>query len=175
MQGKIVAATDGSDCGTRAVDLAAELSNRMARDLCIVHVQLHGRPSEELAHLAEAEHLVQHLSDSDLFRHRHMPAILGQFIFSLEEEADRAWTISAVGDWITRTAATRARDAGAQNVTTKLRSGDHADEILDVASAEGAGMIVIGRRGLGRIEEILMGSVSQKVLHHAACTVVISQ
>jgi nucleotide-binding universal stress UspA family protein len=42
-----------------------------------------------------------------------------------------------------------------------------------VAEAENAEMIVLGRRGLGRVREVLLGSVSQKVLHQADCTVII--
>ncbi len=45
--------------------------------------------------------------------------------------------------------------------------------ILDVAEAEKADLLVMGRRGLGRVREVLLGSVSQKVLHHADCKVVI--
>ena len=42
-----------------------------------------------------------------------------------------------------------------------------------MAEAEGAGMIVLGRRGLGRLREVLVGSVTQKVLHATDRTVVI--
>jgi len=64
-------------------------------------------------------------------------------------------------------------NARALNVTTQICAGDIADEILDVADVEMADTLVLGRRGLGRVREALLGSVSQKVLHHAACTVVI--
>jgi nucleotide-binding universal stress UspA family protein len=39
--------------------------------------------------------------------------------------------------------------------------------------ADGAGMLVIGSRGLGRVASTLLGSVSRQVLHHARCPVVV--
>ena len=79
----------------------------------------------------------------------------------------------ALGERTNSHAKKRAEKAGARNVTTHICAGDIADEILDVAEAEKAGILVLGRRGLGRVRETLLGSVSQKVLHHADCTVVI--
>jgi nucleotide-binding universal stress UspA family protein len=54
-----------------------------------------------------------------------------------------------------------------------VAAGDYADEILDMAEAEEASMIVMGRRGLGRLREVLLGSVTQKVLHATDRTLVI--
>ncbi|MDA9979804.1 universal stress protein, partial [Yoonia sp.] len=54
-----------------------------------------------------------------------------------------------------------------------VRNGDFADEILEVAEEQNVDMIVIGSRGLGKFREAILGSVSQKVLHHAKQTVVI--
>lgn len=45
---------------------------------------------------------------------------------------------------------------------------DHAaSAILDVADTVGADLIVIGTRGLGRVERFLRGSVSARVANHA--------
>ncbi|MFY0311683.1 universal stress protein, partial [Leisingera sp. D0M16] len=99
---------------------------------------------------------------------------LGLFA-SATEERDKANAILAIGETILDWAEHRAKDAGAQDVVTHLCAGDYADGILKTAESSNAGMIVIGRRGLGLVREILMGSVSQKVLHHAACTVVVTQ
>jgi len=49
---------------------------------------------------------------------------------------------------------------------------DPADGILDMAEKVGAGMIVIGHRGLGRVRSLLAGSVAKKVNNKARCTVV---
>ncbi|HEY9555778.1 MAG TPA: universal stress protein, partial [Acidimicrobiales bacterium] len=42
-----------------------------------------------------------------------------------------------------------------------------------VEQAEGAGLVVVGSRGLGRIGSALLGSVTRQLLHHAPCPVVV--
>ncbi|UWQ27156.1 universal stress protein (plasmid) [Leisingera aquaemixtae] len=175
MTDRILAATDGSHAGNRAVDFAARLSDRLGHGLSIVHVYLHGRPPAEMMQLAETEQLYTHVAAVQNLTPRGQPAnFLGLFA-SAAEEHEKANAILAVGETILDWAEQRARDAGAQDVVTHLCAGDYADAILKTADTENAAMIVIGRRGLGLVREILLGSVSQKVLHHAACTVVVTQ
>lgn len=52
-----------------------------------------------------------------------------------------------------------------------VRVGCPADELLK--AARDAGLIVVGARGLGSIERLLLGSVSEQVLHHAPCPVLV--
>lgn len=51
--------------------------------------------------------------------------------------------------------------------------GDPADEIVKIAKNEDADLLVIGSRGLGSITGVLIGSVSQKIVHEASCPVMI--
>ena len=51
-----------------------------------------------------------------------------------------------------------------------IANGNPADEILDISKKLNADLIVMGRRGLGGVKSILLGSVSQKVSHGAPCT-----
>ncbi len=51
--------------------------------------------------------------------------------------------------------------------------GDPAAEIVQLASERGADLIVMGSRGLSDFRELLMGSVSTKVMHHAPCPVTV--
>lgn len=53
------------------------------------------------------------------------------------------------------------------NVTTDLRIGDPANEILDAAEDYNADIIVVGARGLSAIPRFLLGSVSDYVCRHA--------
>lgn len=53
----------------------------------------------------------------------------------------------------------------------RLEIGAPSDVILAVAEAERADLIVLGVRGFGAIKELLLGSVSHRVLMHAACPV----
>jgi nucleotide-binding universal stress UspA family protein len=54
-----------------------------------------------------------------------------------------------------------------------LRTGKPDKEIVKLAEEIGAGLIVMGSRGLGGIRRALMGSVSDSVLRHAHCPVLV--
>jgi nucleotide-binding universal stress UspA family protein len=58
-------------------------------------------------------------------------------------------------------------------VNTHAREGDPADAILDVAEETGADLIVIGNKGMTGARRFLLGSVPNKVSHHAPCGVYI--
>jgi nucleotide-binding universal stress UspA family protein len=49
--------------------------------------------------------------------------------------------------------------------------GDPAEAILETAQSEQVGLIVMGRRGLGRLQGLLVGSVSERVARHASVPV----
>jgi nucleotide-binding universal stress UspA family protein len=59
----------------------------------------------------------------------------------------------------------------APHVTVNVVTGDPAEELIKESSD--ADMVVVGSRGSGGFTSLLMGSVSGKVTHHAACPVVI--
>src|SRR5215472_16511116 len=59
----------------------------------------------------------------------------------------------------------------APQATVNVVTGDPAEEL--VKASRDAGMIVVGSRGSGGFTSLLMGSVSSKVTHHAACPVVV--
>jgi nucleotide-binding universal stress UspA family protein len=61
---------------------------------------------------------------------------------------------------------------GIVTITEELE-GPPADAILRVAEARNVDLIVMGARGLGSLGSLLLGSVSQKVLAHATCPVMI--
>jgi nucleotide-binding universal stress UspA family protein len=49
--------------------------------------------------------------------------------------------------------------------------GEAAEAILETAESESADLIVMGRRGLGRLQGLLVGSVSERVARHATVPV----
>ena len=55
----------------------------------------------------------------------------------------------------------------------KILGGKPGNTICDFAKEKEADMIVVGSRGLGAIRRTILGSVSDFVLHHAHCPVVI--
>jgi nucleotide-binding universal stress UspA family protein len=56
---------------------------------------------------------------------------------------------------------------------TLLELGDHAQVIIDTANNGDYDLIIMGSRGLGPFKELLLGSVSFKVMHHAKCPVMV--
>ena len=70
-------------------------------------------------------------------------------------------------------AARDASDAGVSEVLTFARQGDPADAILDVAEEQGCGLIVVGNQGMKGARRFLLGSVPNRVSHHAPCSVLI--
>ena len=65
-------------------------------------------------------------------------------------------------------------EAGGTVEQVHLRTGGHRDqEIVRVGEEIGAGLIVMGSRGLGGLRRALMGSVSDSVVRHAHCPVLV--
>jgi nucleotide-binding universal stress UspA family protein len=65
-----------------------------------------------------------------------------------------------------------ASEAGVE-VEVYARQGDPADAILDVAEETKADLIVVGNKGMTGARRFLLGSVPNKVSHHAPCSVLI--
>jgi nucleotide-binding universal stress UspA family protein len=62
---------------------------------------------------------------------------------------------------------------GGKIAGTHLREGRTIDEILDLAGELEAGLIVMGSRGMGTVKRLVMGSVSEGVVHDARCPVLV--
>jgi nucleotide-binding universal stress UspA family protein len=88
--------------------------------------------------------------------------------------ADLEWTVNPREDVdaALAQASTSAGDAGVV-ARTYAREGDPADAILDVAEELGADLVVVGNKGMTGAERFLLGSVPNKVSHHAPCSVLI--
>jgi nucleotide-binding universal stress UspA family protein len=67
----------------------------------------------------------------------------------------------------------KVEGAGGTVREAHLRLGPAGEEIVDLAESMGAGLIVMGDRGHGRIRRSLMGSVSDSVVRHAHCPVLV--
>jgi nucleotide-binding universal stress UspA family protein len=92
----------------------------------------------------------------------------------LEIPADLQWMVNPRED-VDRTLEkdeTQIRAAGVE-VEVIAREGDPADAILDVAEEKGVDLIVIGNKGMTGAKRFLLGSVPNKVSHHAPCSVLI--
>ncbi|QFI69758.1 universal stress protein [Sinorhizobium alkalisoli] len=167
----ILVATDGSDKAHDAVTMAADLAKAANARLTVLHVILHGLRAEEANRLADAEHLVRRVSAYTMPQLGRVPASMNEFFQASQGDIPQA--VSVLGDQIARDAAENARTLGVGTVDTRVEPGDYAETILSVADEVGADLIVVGSRGLGRLRGLLVGSVSQKVVQYAPCSVVV--
>lgn len=56
------------------------------------------------------------------------------------------------------------------SVSKQLEMGSPAESILKMAQEENVDLVVMGARGMGRIQEQIFGSVSHRVMTHASCS-----
>ena len=65
------------------------------------------------------------------------------------------------------------RESGAKEIPAHLEFGRPDTAIIDLAEELGAGLIVMGSRGLGGVRRALLGSISDSVVRHAHCPVMV--
>jgi len=58
-------------------------------------------------------------------------------------------------------------------VKTFLIEGNPASAILDYNKKEKFDLVIMGSRGLGKFKELILGSVSSKIVHHSPCAVLL--
>ncbi len=139
----IVVGTDGSDTAGQAVRQAVDLARAVGAKVELVSAY-EPVPAQRLRE-----------------ERRDAPEDL-QWAIGPREDVDR--TLEA--------AAKVAREAGV-DVDVYARQGDPADAILDVAEERNADLIVVGNKGMTGARRFLLGSVPNKVSHHAPCSVLI--
>jgi nucleotide-binding universal stress UspA family protein len=137
---KILVPTDGSGHAKRAVEFASDLASNYGAALHLMHVLSLGH-LESLAGRSYG----------------------GGAVESIKDLARKA------GETILREAEEEAKRNGVERVETTLCEGDPANEILQFASTNHVDMIVMGRRGVGGVESLFLGSVSHKVAILADC------
>ena len=90
-----------------------------------------------------------------------------------------ALTILAVGTGdrpaeIVRQEADRHAGSGVA-ISTEVREGDAASVLVDVAEQEGYDLLVVGNKGMTGAARFFLGSVPNKVSHHARCSLLIGR
>ncbi len=80
--------------------------------------------------------------------------------------------LKAEGERVLKHAAEVARERG-MNVDVRLLEGVPAEEILQLADKEKADLIIVGSRGLTAVRAFFLGSISDRISHHAKCPVLI--
>ena len=89
--------------------------------------------------------------------------------------ADAQWMVNQREDVLAVLEKARelADAGGVAEIETFARQGDAADAILDIAEEQGCDLIVVGNRGMTGAKRFLLGSVPNKISHHAPCSVLI--
>jgi nucleotide-binding universal stress UspA family protein len=150
---RILLATDGSGEAELATRTAVDLARMSGSELHVVHV-LDAAPSPAL--------LYPEVTDPE-------GAVVPDQV--LEQDLERR--AEQLGREILDAEAERVRSAGGTVAQTHLAMGDAPREIVHLAEDLGTGLIVMGSRGRGGIRRALMGSVSDSVVRHAHCPVLI--
>ncbi len=167
---RILVATDGSGLSEKAIELAAQLAARDGAGLDVVHVQLEGPVPESLRRMVEIEQLVEPVSGQPLAV-MELPGSAPVSLTQASADAASGWKIAnAVGWEILTRAEKTAKTLGVKNVQTHLEDGDPAKVILATAAKQDTDLVVLGSRGLGQLERLVIGSVSQAVVRDAKCT-----
>lgn len=141
---EVLVATDGSDDANRAFDYATQLAKSTGASPLIVNIiGGYGLPSSVVSQFTHAQQVW-----------------LRELLESTSAE-------------ILTKAQIRARTEGAAVIRLESRSGEIVEAIIDVARENNADTIVIGKRGLGRVAGLLLGSVSQKLVSLAILPVTV--
>ena len=54
-----------------------------------------------------------------------------------------------------------------------IEIGEPANMITEIVNSENYDLVILGTRGMSTFKELLLGSVSMKVTHHAKCSVMV--
>ena len=144
---KILLATDASQDARKAAQMASDIANTSDSELHVLHI----------GHLRDF-HVAPGAEQSFSAR----TGGLGEIREEAEKRLDEAVKqVEQVGGTVTQ---------------SHLRMGDPAEEIIKFCEEQGGfGLIVMGSRGLGPIKRRLIGSVSESVVRHAQCPVLVAR
>ena len=148
---RILLATDGSREAELAARSAAELSQKTDSELHVVHafgIAPVGPPV-----YPEATDLQSEEYQAEIEEGLRLSEQRAREVLEAEVEKIRSWGGTVAGE--------------------HLIEGWVAPGIVELAEETGAGLIVMGSRGLGGIRRALMGSVSDSVVRHAHCPVMV--
>ncbi len=161
MMQRILIATDGSENARRAEALGSRIASCFGAQVLLAHVQAEELSESDVRGMAQMwqqvgpqpfgvlhmDDLVQHVGSTPGRQH--------------VDTRDKA--LQEIGKHILEKASETAREAGVEEVETRLLHGDPATTLIELADLEGVDLVVMGSRGMGRVEGVLLGSVSQKV------------
>ncbi|MGE5188080.1 MAG: universal stress protein [Betaproteobacteria bacterium] len=145
---QVLVAVDGSENSIRALDFALDLTEKYAAQLTILNV------SESMAVATVPQ---------------DPGAIAAENLVTYNKD------LGKIHENILKKAVAHAKESKPNmTISSKLREGNAASQIIAEAKESGSDIIVVGHKGVGKVKEFLgMGGISEKVVHTAPCPVVI--
>ncbi len=138
----IVVGIDGSDAAKRALRLACSIATKFGASLQVMHTPR----DETVVYAAEAIsgfYVGSNLAQKELL------------LEAAEKLAEQVRAITA--------------EEGVENIEVHIGHGDPARDVLDRAETASADLIITGRRGLGDLGALVLGSTSHHISKNATC------
>ena len=147
---KIILATDGSPDSLGAIDMLKAFQFSIATKIILLHVVK--------KHVYETEQVL-------VANPKHREEFVKMAERLLEEQGrEGVKVLSQVQEQLS---------PFFPSIEERLAYGHEAHEILKAAKQTGADLIVVGSRGMTGMRKFFLGSVSEKVVHHAPCSVLV--
>jgi nucleotide-binding universal stress UspA family protein len=156
----ILVSLDESDLGQQVFQQALELAIACRAQLHLLHVLQPLSPTLDLG----AEAMAGGMSDLGSY-----PLFSDPGVWEAQNQSQK----DHAQGWLTRYLE-QAHHAGVV-VEWSCPTGEPGSSICTLARTLQADLIVIGRRGLSGLAEVMVGSVSNYVTHHAPCSVLVVQ
>jgi nucleotide-binding universal stress UspA family protein len=149
---KILVPIDGSDHSLKALDAAVQIAKQFDGKITLMHVY-----SVVITPVVTPE-------PSTLTS--GVPILTSMEVSKLADAARQA------GNRVLSDGKDRAKSEGVE-AETILAEGHAVQEIIRTSKEGGFDLIVIGARGVSHLREILLGSVSDAIMHHVTCPVLV--
>ena len=150
---KVLVPLDGSEHSLRALDIAIQIAKKF-------------KASITLAHVFSVTATPMIMPEPTTLTPSGIPTVTPAEISKIVEATRE------VGNRILSDGKDKVKSAKVE-VDTVLREGNTVQEIVKIAKEGKFGLIVIGVRGVSKIRELLVGSVSDGVMKHAPCPVLV--
>jgi nucleotide-binding universal stress UspA family protein len=146
MYKKILLPTDGSDSANKAVDYVHEIAKKFNSEVILLHTF---EVSDEVTRIVGKfdNILGQQLKDMEHYMIDYGKSILNKIKSEFEKDGIRVKII--------------------------IISAKATHEIIKTINNESCDLVVMGSRGLNTLKSILLGSVSNYVIHHTKCPVIL--
>jgi nucleotide-binding universal stress UspA family protein len=150
---KTLVPLDGSEHSCKALEKAAQIAEKFSGKITLIHVY-----SVQPIMMPEPSTVTS----------LNIPVLTGAEV-SVMIEAARKWGNKILEDGEQRIKATNVQ------VEKLLVEGHAVEEIVRVANEGNFDLIAIGARGVSHMREMLLGSVTDGVIHHAHCPVLVTK